>query len=82
MSYYALGLEPRFFTAMNKVITPEEGFNLRLTPMYDGPKVAYMTIEVESDVTDPVRHEIILRGEDIVALRDYLLSLSICNDGK
>ncbi len=50
--------------------------------MYDGQKVAYMTIEVESDVNDPVRHEIILRGEDIVALRDYLLSLSICDDGK
>lgn len=66
----------------DKIITPEEGYNLILTLMTDNDKVAYMVVEVEEDVNDPVRHQIILRSEDIISLRDYLNNLPIQGDGK
>ena len=66
----------------DKIITPEEGYNLILTLMTDNDRVAYMVVEVEEDVSDPVRHQIILRSEDIISLRDYLNNLPIQSDGK
>lgn len=66
----------------DKVITPEEGYNLNLTLMCDNDKVAYMIVEVEEDVNDPVRHQIILRSQDIITLRDFLNNLPIQDDGE
>lgn len=71
--YYALGLEPQFFTAMNKIITPEKGFNLRLMPMWDGAKIDRLDVIIE-EVNGPCQ-DIILSVENAVELRDYLNDL-------
>lgn len=67
---------------MNKVITPEKGFNLRLMPMWDGAGITSLIIEVDTDVNDPIRHDIILEAKDIIELREYLITLPICGNGK
>lgn len=73
MVNYTPGLEPQFFRAMNKVITPEKGFNLRLMPMWDGPKIDGIDFIIQ-EVNGPCQ-DIILSVENAIELRNYLNEL-------
>lgn len=74
LGYYTPGLEPQFFTAMNKIITPEKGFNLRLMPMWDGKEIYALNVIIEDEEYDRDA-DIILDVENVIELRDYLNEL-------
>jgi hypothetical protein len=59
---------------MNKVITPEKGFNLRLMPMWGGKEIYALNVIIEDEEYDRDA-DIILDVENVIELRDYLNEL-------